>query len=353
MGNTFMPKQSFSEMKNSRHLYHYLFWATLILSYFVDQIGNLPSIGWKHLIGISFLRCGVLIFLVYFNLNYLIPKYYTNKNYWKYTIWVIMSMLAFTIFHGGYSYYITKYISKEADHTGVSTGKVLLYILFDNLLVAGRYIFTSFLLKLSVDWYDQQENLNKAQIEVLKAEMNYLKAQINPHFLFNTLNNLYGLTLKKSDAAPEMVLKLSNMLYESDEMYVPLEKDVNNIVNYIAIEKMRQGNNAAIDFQCIGSISSLKIIPHLFLPLIENSFKHGVNQIINGAFVSIKLSIKGNSIDFNISNNKSAKKKLSEGKKVGLANLKKRLDLFFPGRHRLIVAEDEKLYNVSLHIVKI
>ena len=177
-------------------------------------------------------------------------------------------------------------------------------------------------------------------MEKLRAEVNYLRAQINPHFLFNTLNNLYGLSLQQSPKTPELIIRLSRMmdymLYEVEGTKVLLQRDLENLLNYIEMERIRQGNNALIYYDVEGEISNQLIEPLLFLPLVENAFKHGVNQIIEGAYLEVKVIIKEDHLSFTVKNNyKAGKDRDQVHQSLGLVNLRKRLELFYPGKHLL------------------
>ena len=204
--------------------------------------------------------------------------------------------------------------------------------------------------------FHQEKQMNQVQLEKITTEINYLKAQINPHFLFNTLNNLYGMSLQKSDKTPEVILKLSKMmdymLYDTDDAKVYLVKDIENLENYIALEKIRQGNNAYIKYNREGEADEQKIVPLLFLPLVENGFKHGVNELIKGAFLEIRLHISANSVTLMVKNNYKVKNGTGVEQRtgIGLTNLKRRLDLFYPGKHLLTVNQSDSTYEAQLTI---
>jgi LytS/YehU family sensor histidine kinase len=192
-------------------------------------------------------------------------------------------------------------------------------------------------------------------LEKLRAEVNYLRAQINPHFLFNTLNNLYGLALQQSGKTPELIIRLSRMmdymLYEVEGTKVLLQKDLDNLLNYIEMERIRQGNNAVIHYGVEGKITNQLIEPLLFLPLVENAFKHGVNQIIDGAYLEVRLKLREDGLTFTVKNNyKTSKDRKQLHQSLGLSNLRKRLELFYPQRHLLEIYDDSVNYHVKLEI---
>jgi LytS/YehU family sensor histidine kinase len=202
---------------------------------------------------------------------------------------------------------------------------------------------------------EQQQKMDEIQVEKLKTEVNYLRAQINPHFLFNTLNNIYALSLEKSDKTPEIIMRLSKMmdymLYESDELLVPLKNEVENLDNYVTIERLRQGNNGKINYTVKGEITDQRIVPLIFLPLIENGFKHGINQIIRAAFLDINLTISRDHIELSVINNFRPEAVTSRDRNgIGLQNLTKRLELFYPGKYKLELKQEMGIYDVHLNI---
>jgi LytS/YehU family sensor histidine kinase len=175
--------------------------------------------------------------------------------------------------------------------------------------------------------------------------------------LFNTLNNLYALTLDKSDKAPEVVLKLSDllnyMLYDCNEHYMLISKEIKLIENYLELERIRYGNHLDIDFTVSGDTAGKKIPPMILLPFVENAFKHGVSKVRNDAFVKIHLEVDGDQLRFIVGNSKklvpdSDLAGYSEG--IGLKNVTRRLDLLYPGRYFLELQEFDHEYHILLKI---
>jgi LytS/YehU family sensor histidine kinase len=160
------------------------------------------------------------------------------------------------------------------------------------------------------------------------------------------------MALQKSDKTPEIILRLSKMmdymLYDTDDSKVYLVKDIENLENYISIERIRQGNNAVIKYHREGDAGEQKIVPLLFLPLVENGFKHGVNELIKGAFLDIDLHVFAGSVTLIVKNNYKTKE--SERTGIGLTNLKRRLDLFYPGKYLLTVKQSEDIYEAKVTI---
>ncbi len=201
-------------------------------------------------------------------------------------------------------------------------------------------------------FYEQWRWLKSLQADKGKAELALLKSQINPHFFFNTLNNLYGLTVEKSDAAPEVVLKLSDMMrytiYEGKEDYVPLEDEIDYLENYIELHKIRYQKD--VDILFIHDMDgSYEVAPLLFIILLENAFKHGVESLTEDAYIHMNLKVHSGRLEFVIVNNFECKSMENKGG-IGLDNLKKRLNHMYPNRYELIFEEKPSIFRASLNI---
>lgn len=200
----------------------------------------------------------------------------------------------------------------------------------------------------------KQQRLLKLEEEKKSMELKVLKNQLNPHFLFNTLNNLYALTLKKDDKAPEVIAKLSEILdfvlYRCNEDFVSIEKEITLIENYIALEKLRYNENR-LNISFTKDIQeSNKISPLIILTFIENAFKHGVINETEKAIIRMNLESKKQQIIFSIENTKPQNEtaKRSDKSQIGLENVRKQLDLLYPKRHQLEIKETQKMHLVRL-----
>jgi two-component system, LytTR family, sensor kinase len=306
----------------------------------------------KKDLGLYFLNIlvidGLLLLIIYLNLYYLIPVFQKTKKYAAYFIW--LAMLVGVFFYG--SYLMGVMVQKALKFPE----EPIFYFIVSTTVNVVQYLLISFFLFNLKEKIDQEKRMDEIQLENLKTEINYLRAQINPHFLFNTLNNLYGLALEKSDKTPGIIMRLSKMmdymLYESDDALVYLKKEIENIENYVEIEKIRQGNNAAIKFQVEGTAAAQKIVPLLLLPLIENSFKHGINTLIKDAYLDIHLLVDPGSVFLRVNNSyKRVDNAAGEGRNgIGLHNLKRRLELFYPGKYELSTNGQNNIFAASLKI---
>ena len=214
------------------------------------------------------------------------------------------------------------------------------------------------LLKLNLKQSEETKTLETkfldTQLKLKEQELNYLKMQIHPHFLFNTLNTLYGFALKKADETPEMILKLSNLLdyllYQTNKPFVLLTEEINHINDYIALERLRFNNRLQIEFNYINISKNSKIPPMLLLPFIENSFKHGY---INNGVLNIKILVSStkNSIDFSIENTNKKSDITKNG--IGLINIKKRLNILYKDNVELTILNNKTSFKVNLKLQNI
>ncbi|MEP0714325.1 MAG: sensor histidine kinase, partial [Algoriphagus sp.] len=201
--------------------------------------------------------------------------------------------------------------------------------------------------------FEQWKRMRDLETQKNKAELAMLKNHINPHFLFNTLNNLYGLCVEKSDLAPEVVLMLSEMMrytiYEGKENEVLLSKEVEYLESFLALHKLRHRQIPKIEFQ-LNLVEGLKVAPLLFIVPVENAFKHGVEKLTEGAFVRIDLSANQEKLSFRVNNNYDLEGE-NTGKGIGLENLRRRLELTYPGQHSLQISQQNGIYNLVLEIL--
>jgi len=338
------PINAFKEWNPKVWGYHLLFWVLLaiLLTAFSDRSGSILHSFLMEMVNMLFYAS-----LVYFNVFYLIPKYLTEKRLGKYIVFLVGAVIAVTM------------------------GKVVIFYLFSAAGDKGiwlknqSFFFLSFFLvttvstvaKIIADWGKYQREKHEIATKTVTSELQFLRSQINPHFLFNTLNSLYALTLKKSDIAPEIVLKLSEMmrymLYECNEKTVLLSNEINYIKNYLDLERLRHGAGADIQLNITGTVTDQRIAPLFFIPFLENSFKHGLNHQLKKGFVHIDLQVFEHKVRFSIRNSKPEQMPMAPSKRVGgfgLANVKHRLELIYPDKHDLRVMVGPQAYEMDLVI---
>jgi two-component system, LytTR family, sensor kinase len=325
--------------------YHILFWVVLTVALTSLSGSDLPYFThlYLELINMSFYSV-----VVYFNIFYLFPLYMKQRKLVMHLIWLLATAAVITPIKTLLLIYISP-----------SDGVKALFIEKQHFIFISTFFVgaASSIYYILSDWMTNQNDKQELANQTLQSELKFLKSQINPHFLFNTLNSLYALTLKKSDLAPEIVLKLSEMmrymLYECNEKSVPLEKEVNYLINYLDLEKLRHGKKIAIQYNQSGAIANQNIAPLIFIPFIENCFKHGVSHQIAQAFVNIELSVVQNKVTIEIENSKHATMPSLTNKKsggIGLGNVKRRLDLVYPNQYKLHIDDTPLTYKVTLQI---
>lgn len=298
--------------------------------------------------------------ITYFNLSYLFPEYLMRKRIGLYLLLFVLAALIMTPLRSLVIYWI--YVRSPVGVDGLLEQQGLIFV--SHLAVGG----TSTMLKIASDWTRGTRERQRLQQQTLTSELRFLRTQINPHFLFNTLNSLYALTLKKSDRAPETVLKLSEMmrymLYESNAATVPLGKEVDYLRNYLDLERLRHGDQADIRFDVEGAVDEQVIAPMIIVTFVENAFKHGIAKVLGAGFVHMVLLVERDEIRFHIENAKptdALAERDDHGARavqpnrgpsggIGLINVGRRLDLLYPGRHELHTLVTDDVYAVDLYL---
>ncbi len=340
-------KNKLKNIDYTRIGYHVLFWV--VISVFYDSVSSYLN----HQSFFDTLLHDLLFFFptdilgVYFTLYFLIPRFLLKKQYIRFSIFFIIFftflILAVTMPLQYYGLYIGRsetgqFIPSYAEYAKRS----VLIALTVKLMIIG----IASAIKLTKIWFTsqkRQQNLLNEKLEIKlklkEAELKYLKSQINPHFLFNALNNLYSLTLEKSPKAPEIVLKISSLLdyvlYECNVPKIELSKEIENIKGYIDLQKIRYDDKVNINIKVKGEPSEINIAPLLILPLIENAFKHGLDKNVGKGFIKIEINVSDDSrFNLKVSNSLNGENNHT-GDGIGLTNLRKRLELQYPQKFQL------------------
>ncbi|HKK88992.1 MAG TPA: histidine kinase [Saprospiraceae bacterium] len=291
-----------------------------------------------------------VIFLIFFNLSILIPDYLKSKGWMSYAFSILVFLGIFSPLRIVYLYFL---YANSPENRQVLLEEQSLYYLADFLI-----IFLSTTIKLSTDWVWNQRRMNKLEKQNIQSEIKLLKAQINPHFLFNTLNNIYALSLKNDPNTPEVILKLSGILryilYECNEKEVPLLKEWTYIENYIDLEKLRLSNPVKLEFEAEIKNDKFQFAPLILMTFVENAFKHGLKNQDADTFIRIKLYQEGRQMSFNIVNSKPpvVPQGARERRGIGLENIKKRLELLYPAQYELDIKNTREQYQINLQIDK-
>jgi two-component sensor histidine kinase len=327
---------------------HVLFWLAIeaFLIYVSRDESKLTIEALLIIFGVyGFINIG----LFYLNYLYFIPKFLDNKQYRKYTVALISAIV---VFAGG-KYLLTVAVRPVIEANGGGKLPSFLSYFLGSCLTNVLFLFLSTALKFSIDWFLNARIQRDLENQRLSAELAFLKSQINPHFLFNSLNSIYSLAYQKSDTTPEAILKLSEimryMLYESNDSKVDLSKELQYLRNYIDLQKIRFGNKAFVDFKITGEVGNQQIVPLLLIAFIENAFKHGV---ANDPSMPIRLIINldGANLHFYTENKKHMNNRDIEGG-IGLQNVRRRLELLYPGKYKLDIADKADTYICELSLV--
>ncbi|WGH75348.1 histidine kinase [Tenacibaculum tangerinum] len=331
---------------------HILYWGLVWLFFYLFfSVGssNAQFLFWFT----SILSIITIIGSYVFTYN-LIPNYLLTKKYWSFLLYttyaivfILFGVLVTVVF--GFVFFFNLEFQNMPALTKSSS--VILVCVFLIIALASGFKILSSNYKSIEEKRALENKFLQTQLQLKEQELKFLKMQIHPHFLFNTLNTLYGFALKKSDQAPDMILKLSNLLdyilYQVDKPLVLLKSEIEHIDDYISLEKMRFQKNLNVRFQKDLYNETVQIPPMLLLPFVENAFKHGtpINGVMN---ISIHLKTTSKELHFYIENNSN--KTTTKRKGIGLENIQKRLEMLYNKKSNLIVTSKENLFMVDLKI---
>ena len=296
----------------------------------------------------------VTIGATYVSTYKLLPDYLITKRYFLFGLYSIYTLIIlvfgaiFSIFFA--LAFLTDFKFEKMTVLSKSSVFIITSICLVVIIVS-TFKLLKLNLKQSKNNADLEAKVLEAQLKLKEQELKYLKMQIHPHFLFNTLNTMYGFALKKADETPDMILKLSNildyLLYQAEKPFVLLSEEIAHIKDYIDLEKMRFNDTLNVNFDIDISSETIMISPMLLLPFVENSFKHG--NISNGKLrIDIDLNADSNSIKFRIQNSNTKRNDLNQG--IGLENIKKRLELLYQNQYDLQITNQESTFSVQLYL---
>lgn len=315
---------------------HILFWlGAFAFLYLTVEIWESSSLA-LEIAAIIIIPAPVPVYLHF----YVLKQFFEKRKYVPYVI----SLIVIIIGSGFLAELIFWIIIHDPNSHTSGIGLAIFYLAFSTALKYYR------------QGIKNKYRLQEAEFKQLQTELALLKSQVNPHFFFNTLNNLYALSLDKSELVPEMILKISDLmryvLESSRKKEVGLRQEVEFLQNYIALEKLRFHTASDIKFRIAGQTEKKMIAPMLLIPFIENSFKHGASSTTGNFYIHIDLAINENGLFFSVKNNKQENYKAvsQSSSKSGLNNVKRRLELLYPNRHKLEIQEKAELYEVNLEI---
>jgi len=341
-----MLKSGGIQSKTLAVLIHILIWAVLLflpvlVVESLEAKQRFMHVGWFILVmmAISF----------YLNSHVLIPNLLLKKKPWLYALALAMTMLVIMAISTGYFEFL-EFLRPNRHHPHHLYRLAL--IPFAPCVVA---IAFSSVIKISTEWYKNEKQKKEMEAEKLTSELAFLKSQINPHFLFNNLNNICSLARKKSDDTENAIIKLSQimryMLQDSKNEKVSLDKEVEYLQNYIELQRLRISDQVNIEMRTEGETSLIGIEPLLLIPFIENAFKHGISYKEDSS-IRIFLKVIPEKLFLHVENtifrNRETEAATISG--IGLKNVLRRLDLLYPGKHELTINEEGNTYMIELII---
>lgn len=334
-------------------LIHLSFWC-VYLSFFIYQVMShqrAPDIDWLTILTVVGVQLIFALIISYTNYFILLPAFLKDKKLGRYLLQFLVifaTIITLRLWIGRYLF------------DGFAGGNGYLYTTRYTIQVVTTNLFIVIFLgmiRFAVDWFEFEARQKNVENERLTAELNFLKAQINPHFLFNTLNNLYYLAYTQSANTTEVIAKLSQMMrymiYESNHPLVPLSKEIEYMENYISLERLRLNDQIPIKLTIEGgNPQGLLITPLIFITFLENAFKHGVSNNRPQSWVSIRIQIREKECVYRVENSKIpfSKPEAEQKSGIGLQNVKRRLELSYPEKHSLTVEDLKDRYSVQLTI---
>ena len=328
-------------------LHHLFFWVLVFfIWYFLryqDYRTNVIALK------ITLLKVADLALMIYFTNYLLIPKLLYKKMYGLFSVAFILIVVSSSFFK---MYLIGQIMGRPELFTFSANIKARIY---DNVIPHFFLVIAGAAVKLLVDFTRAQKRLIEMVKEKSTAELNFLKSQINPHFLFNSLNAVYFLIEKDNVHAREALHKFSDMLryqlYEANGEKIPVEKEIGYLRDYVDLQKLRTDEKYYIQFTCSPDIENFYIEPLLLIPFVENAFKHISHKSDEPNFVRLDISQANGTFRFTIENSKDKNPaSVDQHGGIGLNNVKRRLELLYPGRHELNVLNDDEKFKVDLKI---
>lgn len=353
------------EEKYLRLIFHFLFWMMMyqFFIYIKKPLLGLPY-GKTALVELKDLfTIGIIFYLLSY---YILPITLKKRQYLLLAVYLILiyylyafsAYLEFMVLPEFISIPGRGYLAFGQRIIASGIGGILLLENVAEILLDLSYLLSpALIIKLFISLINLNAQTIKLERDNLNLELAFLKAQINPHFLFNTLNNVYSLALHKSDATADVVLRLSDLmrytLYDSNTSYISLAKELQFCKNYIELERIRHSNRVAITSEIVyEEQENLMIAPLIIFTFIENAFKHGINVSVGQSWVNIKIIAKSSRLNLEIVNSKFIHKStVKQLGGIGIVNTNKRLKLLYPDRFTLNVKEDENSYAVDLQLI--
>jgi sensor histidine kinase YesM len=326
---------------------HVIFWIITIVFYAYVTMNLLEKAGaYQYWLNI-FVRNGLLILICYINIYYLFPNFFKKNKYVLYSLLVFGCLLLYTALENVHNRWLYGDILGDVNKQSFFSNT------FYNFSIAVFYMGFTTALMLSKNWYKQHLLLQKIQVENLETELRYLKAQMNPHFLFNSLNTIYFQIDKNNTEARTSLHKFSELLryqlYECNEEQIAIEKEIEYLKSYIDLQRLRKQKNYNICFETDDNVSNFSIAPLLLISFVENAFKHVSSYTDESNDIHVSLHRENNYLLFDVVNSKN-NNHLPARESIGLKNVKRRLELLYANKHELCINDESSSYSVHLKL---
>jgi two-component system, LytTR family, sensor kinase len=329
------------------HITAWIIFFSLPFIFLPSPLNGSSALKAQYLYFLKFLTSNIfLVFIYYFHSNFLLPKFFFQKKYIIYGVIVFLLFVLFITYTD--IFFQSPFQNKSPDETGFFNPKRL-----DAIYLFILILFMSGGIRITHEWRQTDRRNKMIEAERLQTELSFLHSQINPHFLFNTLNSIYSLALMRSELTADAVMKLSSLmryiLQDVQREKVPLDMEIQCIQNYVELQKIRLNSNVDLQLVITGDFSSCDIPPLLLIPFIENTFKYGTSTH-EATGITIEIEMKENMFHLKTTNNIFVMREKSESFGIGFRNSERRLNLVYPKKHKISIVNNSKMYILDLTI---
>ena len=327
---------------------HILFWTITVLFYAHVRYDLVSRAGFAHYLLDIVIRNCLIAFACYVNIYYLSPYYLKKKLYLRYLTTVLLCLMLCTVLQNIHYEWLYGIVMNDTNKQSFFNNT------YYNFSVALFYMVFTMALDTSKQWFWQQVTLKRIQMENLQTELRYLKAQMNPHFLFNSINTIYFQIDKKNIEARASLQKFAELLryqlYECNEDTISIEKEIEYLKSYIDLQRLRKNSNHSINFTAGEDVKGFALAPLLLLPFVENAFKHLSNFDDQPNLVNVNLNRQNGHFEFKVSNSKNNTETSKNHNGIGLKNVQRRLELLYANKYSLAIDNNDQYYFVNLKI---
>lgn len=327
---------------------HLLFWVLTVFFHAYTRVTLISKAGVDQFLLEVVLRNILLAGAIYSVIHFVIPKLATGKRIISSLFILIAVIISYVLLKNSHDLYLYGAVLDDPEQ------KSFFFNTLYNFSIVLFYLAFASALHLSKEWYLQQELIRKLEVEKLSTELEYLRAQINPHFLFNSINTIYFQIDKQNHAARETLNKFSDMLryqlYECNADKIEIEKEVKYLDSYVNLQRLRMSANYTVKFICSENLNNFRIPPLLLIPFVENAFKHVSNYADRSNEITIHVSKEEDTFNFSVVNTIDPTARASENGGIGLKNVTRRLELLYGPRYTLDIQKIAETFSLTLEL---